>query len=121
MSVDAFKFFVRNQKWRWAKTYADSAPHYYIVKDKLEEPWQSQFSSMVTAIREYGFDAMFYSSTNRYLIVDDWYYWTMGAPVNETDIINKARLFDYVLWRKCWYYRKSHGLKRALLSDLGYT
>ena len=32
---------------------------------------------------------------NRYYTVEDYYYWTMGDPVEETNILNRAKLFYY--------------------------
>ena len=33
------QLFIENVEWIWAKTYADTWPHYYIVKEKaLRQP-----------------------------------------------------------------------------------
>ena len=33
--------------------------------------------------------------TNQYYIADEYYYWTMDKNVDDTDLINRAKLSDY--------------------------
>ncbi len=54
------------------------------------------FEQIVAFIRENGFVAFYgRKGPNRYYTVDDYYYWTMGAPIEETTILNRAKLSDY--------------------------
>lgn len=93
--LDFQKFIARN-RWIFAKTYASFCPHEYVVKDRLAEEEQRVFEQIVTFIRENGFIAIYgRKGPNRYYTVDEYYYWTMGAPVEETNILNRARLSDY--------------------------
>ena len=59
MELRDFADFVERQKWIFAKTYADRAPHDYIVKDKLDEDDMSLFSEIVAFIRHFRFHALF--------------------------------------------------------------
>ena len=91
-----FQQFIARNKWIFAKTYAAFCPHEYVVKDRLSEEEQRVFEQIVTFIRENGFIAIYgRKGPNPYYTVDDYYYWTMGAPVEETTILNRAKLSDY--------------------------
>ncbi len=93
-----FKFqqFIRRNTWIFAKTYASFCPHEYLVKERLAKDDQLIFEQIVSFIRERGFIAIYgRKGPNRYYTVDDYYYWTMGDPVEETSILNRAKLSDY--------------------------
>jgi len=82
--------FVNNSKWRFAKTMA-KMPHSYIVKENVDP---KLFEELVLYIREHGEEREFriYSHRKMYTYLDynKYEYWTMGAPLEETIIINKA-------------------------------
>jgi SAM-dependent methyltransferase len=68
--------------WRLAKT----KDHSYVVRGKtLLDP---DFTRAVKVIRRYGRPGKFYRQTMIYLIVDGVKWWTMGAPLEDTVIIN---------------------------------
>ena len=91
-----FLEFIQHTTWTYAKTYAAFCPHEYVVKDRLAEDDKLIFEQIVTFIREQGFVATYGRlGPNRYYTVDDHYYWTMGDPVEETNILNRAKLCDY--------------------------
>lgn len=73
--------------WRFASSMPD-APHSYVVKGKTLG--DEDFDRAVQVIRTYGEPGKFWSRTNIYLTVGDTKWWTMGAPLADTIIINKA-------------------------------
>ena len=79
--------FVENIEWTFAKTYAATWPHHYIVKERVEE---DLFIKMVKHIRRYGYEGLFYKKKLIYFEEDGYVYWTMGAPIEETTIINRC-------------------------------
>ena len=81
--------FIKRQKWTFAKTMAN-IPHWYIVKDRLSPDDQILFEEFVQFIRDNGITARFWKYVFPYLRHDGFYYWTMGEPVEETTIINRA-------------------------------
>ena len=89
------KHFIEDVEWIWAKTYADTWPHHYIVKEKVDE---SLFLKMVMHIREHGEWEYFYSAQLKYFEQDGMVYWTMVPRNNDPkwyspedeDIINKC-------------------------------
>jgi hypothetical protein len=79
--------FVRGEKWTFAKTMPQ-CPHEYIVRGRVDE---NLFEQLVRHIRANGFEAPFYDEKYIYFEEGGMLYWTMGAPVNETTIINRCR------------------------------
>lgn len=72
--------------WRFART--SDFPHSYIVKGK--DLSDNNFQQAVRVIRTFGQPSRFFQWTHLYLINDNTKWWTMGAPVEETTIINTA-------------------------------
>ena len=86
--------FIDNRFWKFAKTYAKSAPHSYTVRDWVLD-LEDDFSKMVELIREYGRAERFYSKVYYYLYLDGQKYWTMGDPVDTTILINRCEWGNY--------------------------
>jgi len=72
--------------WKPSK---QSASHAYTVREWRPE-YDADFVKFVQLIRTYGHPENFYSKTYIYLHVDGLKYWTMGSPIAETIIINRA-------------------------------
>ena len=92
MDVETASFmriFIKARRWQFAKTYARVAPHWYTVRE-WEPDGQEAFERFVMAIRNFGHDERFGGRVYRYLRVNGFKYWTMGAPVGRTIIINRA-------------------------------
>jgi hypothetical protein len=79
---------LKNQKFVFAKTMPDN-PHYYT----LRKSWGSdeEFNEVVKLIRSEGTEELFFGKPFTYLILDGYRYWTMGAPVEKTTLINRKR------------------------------
>ncbi len=99
------RLFINRSPWIFAKTYADICPHEYIVKAHLDGLGRIAFGETVQFIMDKGFEAFYEARMGTYYILDDYYYWTMGAPIEETTILNRARLSDYILMNKEWVYK----------------
>jgi hypothetical protein len=87
--------------WVFAKTYAATWPHEYIVRERVDE---NLFLRLVTHIRTYGYEGRFYHQTITYFDEDDLVYWTMGAPIADTIIVNRCRK------DQTYAYRLAHDL-----------
>jgi len=79
--------FVNQEKWTYAKTMPEW-PHEYIVRERVDE---ALFAKLVKHIRANGYEGKFYSKSITYYDEDDMVYWTMGAPIEETIIINRCK------------------------------
>jgi len=72
-------------------------PHAYIVRDKVDNRF---FVELVTHIRTNGYKGKFYQKDIIYFDNDGLVYWTMGAPIEETTVINRCKKensFEYRL------------------------
>lgn len=97
--------YIDSVKWRFAKTYAETAPHEYTVRSWA--PWkEDQFEHFVEFIRKHGVEEKFYSSTFTYWYHGPHKYWTMGNPVNETTVINRCLVSDYYPGTNIYRFRK---------------
>jgi len=87
------KEFIARRKWRDAITYRKTAPHEYTVREwEVGEQANRDFDQFTVFIRRFGYADYFYSVRHPYWVVDSFRYWTMGWPVAETTVINRARV-----------------------------
>jgi hypothetical protein len=84
---ERLKNFINNVTWTYAKTMPEW-PHEYVVRGKVDE---NLFVETVIHIREFGYQGLFYQKPITYFEEDDLLYWTMGAPIYETTIINRCK------------------------------
>lgn len=83
-------------RWTWASTYAERAPHWYVHRDHTEGLTREDFERAVRVTRAFGEPGKFYTFTNLYLIADGRLgprtlkFWTQGALIEETFILNLA-------------------------------
>jgi len=84
------RHFVDEQRWTFAKTMAEW-PHEYIVRDRVDVPL---FERLVVHIRAHGVEGRFYEKVITYYEEAGLVYWTMGAPLDETTIVNRCRSED---------------------------
>lgn len=91
IALDRLRAFIQQATWVFAKTMAH-IPHEYTNKFWYPHghPVRNDFDWFVTTIRTFGYDRLFGKRLFRYLDVDGLRYWTMGAAVEETFILNRA-------------------------------
>jgi hypothetical protein len=83
--------FIHSRRWREAVTYRNTAPHEYAVR-----AWASgdlanaEFDAFVKSIRRFGNADLYYKIRHIYWSVNGFKYWTMGWPVEQTTVINRA-------------------------------
>lgn len=79
--------FVASSSWRFAKTYAQTWPHEYVVRTP-------ENADMVLALARHIFDhsvdGRFYSQTRKYHHEDGKVYWTMDSTAESTGLINRC-------------------------------
>jgi hypothetical protein len=85
---DDGRAFIATASWRCAKTMAD-IPHEYTVRGQTSE---DEFNAFVLLIRRSGYKRRFGKTSYTYLNIDGHRYWTMGALLEATTIINRALL-----------------------------
>lgn len=94
--IEQARRYIREVTWRFAETMPQW-PHEYTVRDWRPD-LDVEFEAFAALIRRAGIvkpwpaDAAVPRYRHRYLAIDGWDYWTMGSPLQETTIINRARL-----------------------------
>ena len=86
--VEWFRTFVSGRRWQIGK--ADPT-HEYTIRNWLPEG-VDDFVRAVEVVRELGEPALFESRTYVYLRVDAMKYWTMGEPISDTTVVNRAEV-----------------------------
>ena len=107
-SLEEAKSFAESHQWKFATTYANTAPHEYLVKKWLSEEDRLLFERLVQTINKESVVGYFYGHKNNYLILGDHYYWYMidCYPENlAVDLINRTTT-DYLEYRDGAYYYK---------------
>ncbi len=76
--------------WTFAKTMP-WGPHEYIVRGKCPLS-EEEFLFFIDKQRNFGKIERWGKYITPYLYIDDYKYWTMGAPVEETIVMNRAKV-----------------------------
>jgi|MDSZ01.3.fsa_nt_gb hypothetical protein len=63
-------------------------PHWYTVREEWDD--HAVFEEVCIYIRTHGTPRKFFKKELIYCVIGDYEYWTMGAPIPETVIINRA-------------------------------
>lgn len=90
LNKERLRSMIARCEWTFAKTMP-FAPHEYIVKDRCPLT-KEEFEYFVEMQRQYGVKERWGRYNNPYLYIDDYKYWTMGAPLEETTVINRAKV-----------------------------
>ena len=92
--------FIVQRRWREAVTYRETAPHEYIVRKwETHEQGNRDFDPFVILIRRFGYADFYYKVRHLYWAIDEFKYWAMGWPVEETIVINRARVDAPEPWK----------------------
>ena len=89
MTVEEVRAFIAAHEWRFAKTMPRT-PHWYVTRERARDV--GEFQRVVAAIRALGEARRWHGHIFTYLDLDGYCYWTMGAPIEATIIINRAKL-----------------------------
>ena len=94
--------FIRSVEWRFARTMP-LCPHFYNVLHWNPEN-RDGFFKLVSAIFKYGYKQEWPPPSEKtkissckkrmvtYFNVDDYKYWVMDPTIEETDLINRAKI-----------------------------
>lgn len=88
MEIEEVRKILENKTYRYAKTMPH-CPHEYTLKKDWDK---SQFEEVVKFIRKNGKIEKYYKKDIIYLYVGDFKYWTMGNPIEQTILINRANV-----------------------------
>lgn len=80
--------FVDSTRWTFARTYAATWPHEYVVRTEMNAP---MIFALARHIFEHGTDGRFYSQVRKYHHEDGLVYWSMAATPEGATLINRCR------------------------------
>lgn len=89
ITIEFLEQLFNSLSFRFAKTMPKH-PHWYTLRKEWKD--DELFDRVVIYIRENGYPVRFGNRTYIYLDVDGFHYWTMGSPINETILINRAKI-----------------------------
>lgn len=105
-SLEDAEKYAESHYWKFATTYAKTAPHEYMIKKWLIDEDKLLYERFVATIKKDSVIGYFYGHQNNYLILGDHYYWYMPLPDNmAVDLINRTTT-DYLEFRDGAYYYK---------------
>ena len=79
--------FVESTAWTFAKTYATTWPHEYVVRTPANT---QMLLALARHILEHGTDGRFYSQVRKYHHDDGKVYWSMDSTPEATTLINRC-------------------------------
>ena len=96
LTTDDARGYIARVRWQFAKTMPQW-PHEYTVREWRPdlEPDFLGFAALIRgegAVKPWPRDAAHPRYHHTYLELDGWEYWTMGAPLPATTVINRARI-----------------------------
>ena len=84
---DDVRSFVESTEWRFAKTYAATWPHAYVVRTPENAP---MILALAQHIFAHGTDGRFYSQVRRYHHEGGKVYWCMDSTPEATALVNRC-------------------------------
>lgn len=81
--------YIRKAEWRYAKTYADTWPHEYLVRAGMPDKAYRELCSLVDEGRK----EYFFRKEQKYLHADGFSYWVMATPnwkLDAAGIVNRT-------------------------------
>jgi len=76
---DQLKKFIKDSNWIFAKTYATTWPHEYIVQDRVDN---DLFLALAQYIDTFGYESHFNATKYMYYDYDGNSYWHMDNIIN---------------------------------------
>lgn len=105
-SLEDAKKYAESHYWKFASTYAKTAPHEYCIKSWLVEDDQLLYERFVATMKANSVVGYFYGHKNDYLILGDHYYWYMPVTENmPVDLINRTTTDNLEYKDGAYYYK----------------
>ena len=102
MNEEMIQAFIDEQSWIFAKTYANKAPHEYVVRGRINGT-DEEFMRVVKYIQEKGITMHFWNHPNKYIFINGHQYWVMRDGEDDpTTILNRCNADEYkysIVWR----------------------
>ena len=89
MTEEEMARFIASNEWTFARTLSH-IPHEYVVRHRCSSEWD--FDRFVVRIRKLGVSRRFGHGKYVYLDFEGWSYFTLGATLSATTVLNRARM-----------------------------
>ena len=76
---EKLKIFIEQQNWIFAKTYAATWPHEYLVQERVDNTF---FLELANHIDQFGYEDYFYEMNQIYFDFNGFTYWHMENIIN---------------------------------------
>lgn len=90
--LDWWVKFAATREWTFAKTYAETAPHHYVVEGRSPGVTHEDMVRAARVIHTFGSPGKYYSLTKNYLVSPDgqFRWWTEDNHFTDTTLVNRA-------------------------------
>lgn len=90
--LDWWVKFAATREWTFAKTYAETAPHHYVVEGRTPGVTHADMVRAARVIQTFGSPGKYYSLTKNYLVSPDYQFrwWTEDNHFTDTTLVNRA-------------------------------
>lgn len=90
--LDWWVTFAATREWTFAKTYAETAPHHYVVEGRTPCVTHEDMVRAARVIHTFGSPGKYYSLTKIYLVSPDgqFRWWTEDNYFTDTTLVNRA-------------------------------
>ena len=90
--LDWWLEFAASREWTFAKTYAETAPHHYVVQGRTPGVTHDDMVRAARVIHSFGSPGKYYSLTKIYLISPDRQvrWWTEDRHFTDATLVNRA-------------------------------
>jgi hypothetical protein len=95
MTLEEARQFLSDQEFTFAKSYANTFPHYYLQRKKCTN--EKKYEEFLQLIRDQGKVYHFYKKQYVYLEINGFVYWEVGRPIKCVQVLNKVakqKLFE---------------------------
>ena len=89
MQLERITKLLEDNNFKFAKTMK-RYPHSYTLKDNWDT--EQDFYDVVLYIRNNGYKVNFWNKEYIYFNIGKYKYWTMGNPLEQTKLINRAEI-----------------------------
>ena len=96
MDLQKFKDFIEKQNWTFAKTYAQTAPHEYIIHGETKGD-NTEYEQAVDFIKKNGFLGYWWKRPRIYFALEGRFYWVLGTQEDPIKVMNRCDWKDYVV------------------------
>ncbi len=83
------KKFVDSSKWIFARTYAKTAPHEYLIYDNLDAGNQKEYLWVLELINKNGVEGKFYQTVFKYFYFGEYKYWLCDTDTRRNGVMNR--------------------------------